>query len=156
MNFNICRNEVQLIFNGLTCLSLVYFFRKENEQKFKYVHGLLEESVPHPEIIGGIRTPAKHKIRPHMHNASTHDHAGAPLQGGGAEAEPLHGREYLHMWPYFVFFSAARDISNKRGIEAFDVDTHFRLLERGNIIQILSGNNDKYERIRRPRSSFFN
>ena len=32
--------------------------RKENEQKLRYLHGLLEGSVPHPKIIGGVRTPA--------------------------------------------------------------------------------------------------
>ena len=52
----------------MTFISLVYlvfyfilfyfFLREENEQKFKYVHGLLEASVPHPKINGGVRTPA--------------------------------------------------------------------------------------------------
>ena len=31
--------------------------KEENEQKFRYVHGLLEGSVPYPKIIG-VRTPA--------------------------------------------------------------------------------------------------
>ena len=33
-------------------------------------------------------------------------------------------------------------------IEAFGVDTHLRLLEKGNIIKMLTGNNDNYERVR--------
>ena len=43
------------------------------------------------------------------------------------------------LWPYLFFLSTGRDIFNKREIEAFDVDTHLRLLERGNIIKILTG-----------------
>ena len=56
--------QTSKIFNVLTFFASFFFIffylflREENEQKLKYVHGLLEGCVLHPKIIGGIRTPA--------------------------------------------------------------------------------------------------
>ena len=65
LNFNSYRYEVQLTDKQesqryniyFVSLFIIIFFREENEQKLR-VYGLLEGSVPHPKIIGGVPTPA--------------------------------------------------------------------------------------------------
>ena len=75
---------------------------------------------------------------------------------------------FVNAWPGIltyvgcglIYFSFQQEgtFSINGQVEAFDVnvDTHLRLLERGNIIKILSANNANCERVRQACSSFFN
>ena len=85
------------------------------------------------------------------HDDNNADNAGA-LHTNASKKTPVreHMVRYTCMAEALFYLSFQREgtFPINGEIEAFDVDTHLRLLERDNIIKILTGNNANYERVR--------